>query len=147
MEKYEKSVTPLIWRFFCDVVLFDFLCSVSFCYFPKFLLFSFFVQMLLLQGNNYGGGGSSNSYGQPSSTAGHMYEDDLISRGARAFPLGHGMVPTPQAFSFGFPVHPAHDPMGLSSCKCYSFTFTTLWAISTDDKFTIFFLFLPENRL
>ena len=78
--------------------------------------------MLLLQGNNYGGGGSSNTYGQPSSSAGHMYEDDLISRGARAFPLGHGMVPTPQAFSFGFPVHPAHDPMGLSSCKSKLYT-------------------------
>ena len=93
---------------------------ILFCSFIfVFIIFFFvvFVQMLLLQGNNYGGGGSSNTYGQPSSTAGHMYEEDIISRGARAFPLGHGMVPTPQAFSFGFPVHPAHDPMGLSSCK------------------------------
>lgn len=79
------------------------------------------LQMLLLQGNNYGGGGggNSNSYGNTATSGGHMYEDDLISRGARGFPLGHGMIPTPQAYSFGFPVHPAHDPMGLSSCKYY----------------------------
>ncbi|XP_052214577.1 T-box transcription factor TBX3-like [Dreissena polymorpha] len=44
-----------------------------------------------------------------------MYEEDFISRGSRGFPLGHGMLPTPQAYSFGFPVHPAHDPMGLTS--------------------------------
>ncbi|XP_060607924.1 T-box transcription factor TBX20-like isoform X3 [Ruditapes philippinarum] len=75
--------------------------------------------MLLLQGNNYSGsgtGGNPNTYGTSSShSSSHMYEEDLISRGARGFPLGHGMLPAPQAYSFGFPVHPAHDPMGLSS--------------------------------
>jgi len=76
--------------------------------------------MLLLQGNNYGAGTGSGStpYSTSSShTGSHMYEEDFISRGARGFPLGHGMIPTPQAYSFGFPVHPAHDPMGFSSCK------------------------------
>ncbi|KAK3082974.1 hypothetical protein FSP39_010428 [Pinctada imbricata] len=63
--------------------------------------------MLLLQGNHYPT--------QPSSTSPGMYEDDLISQRHRAFPLSHGLMHTPQAFSFGFPVHPAHDPMGLSS--------------------------------
>ncbi|XP_064613148.1 T-box transcription factor TBX20-like [Liolophura sinensis] len=43
-----------------------------------------------------------------------MFEDDLLSQRARAFPLTHGLMPTPQAFSFGFPVHPAHDPMSLA---------------------------------
>ena len=77
------------------------------------------LQMLLLQGNNYGGGTGSNTnaYGTGSSSSAHMYEDDLISRGARGFSLGHGMLPAPQAYSFGFPVHPSHDPMGFSSCE------------------------------
>ncbi|XP_021349894.1 T-box transcription factor TBX6-like isoform X1 [Mizuhopecten yessoensis] len=61
--------------------------------------------MLLLQGNHYPTPSSSLPSG--------MYEEDLITQRARAFPLGHGLMPTPQAFSFGFPVHPAHDPMGL----------------------------------
>ncbi|KAK3606508.1 hypothetical protein CHS0354_041460 [Potamilus streckersoni] len=65
--------------------------------------------MLLLQGNHYGGSNTT------SGNSPNMYEEDLISQRARAFPLGHGMMPTPQAFSFGFPVHPAHDPMGLGS--------------------------------
>ncbi|CAG2194654.1 uncharacterized protein LOC143076805 isoform X1 [Mytilus galloprovincialis] len=64
--------------------------------------------MLLLQGNHY----STPTSAAPSS----MYEDDFMSQRARHFPLGHpGLMPSPQAFSFGFPVHPAHDPMGLSS--------------------------------
>lgn len=63
--------------------------------------------MLLLQGNNH--------YSQGSTSSASMYEDDIISQRARAFPLGHGLMPTPQAFSFGFPMHPAHDPMGLTS--------------------------------
>ena len=64
--------------------------------------------MLLLQGNHY----STPTTTAPSS----MYEEDFMSQRARHFPLGHpGLMPSPQAFSFGFPVHPAHDPMGLSS--------------------------------
>ncbi|KAK6190957.1 hypothetical protein SNE40_002714 [Patella caerulea] len=43
-----------------------------------------------------------------------MYEEDILSQRARAFPLSHGLMPTPQAFSFGFPMHPAHDPMALA---------------------------------
>lgn len=43
-----------------------------------------------------------------------MYEEDLISQRARAFPLSHGLMSAPQAFSFGFSVHPAHDPMSLT---------------------------------
>ncbi|WAR03842.1 TBX2B-like protein, partial [Mya arenaria] len=73
--------------------------------------------MLLLQGNNYGGstGTTANTYGTSAPhTTSHMYEEDFLSRGSRGFPLGHGMIPTPQAYSFGFPVHSAHDPMGFS---------------------------------
>ncbi|XP_025089271.1 optomotor-blind protein-like [Pomacea canaliculata] len=44
---------------------------------------------------------------------GAMFEDDLMS-GRRAFPLSHGLVPTPQ-FSFGFPMHSPHDPMSLAA--------------------------------
>ncbi|XP_041348983.1 T-box-containing protein TBX6L-like [Gigantopelta aegis] len=47
-------------------------------------------------------------------SSGNMYEDDILSQRARAFPLSHGLMPTPQAFSFGFPMHPAHDPMSLA---------------------------------
>ncbi|KAL5016010.1 hypothetical protein ScPMuIL_005599 [Solemya velum] len=50
-----------------------------------------------------------------------MYEEDIITQRARAFPLSHGLMPTPQAFSFGFPVHPAHDPMGLTVAQNQQF--------------------------
>ncbi|XP_067681751.1 T-box transcription factor TBX6-like isoform X1 [Haliotis asinina] len=46
----------------------------------------------------------------PTSSA-NMYEDDLISQRARAFPLSHGLMPAPQASFFGFPMHPAHDSL------------------------------------
>lgn len=65
--------------------------------------------MLLLQGNHY-------STPPTSSATSTMYEEDFMSQRARHFPLSHpGLMPSPQAFSFGFPVHPAHDPMSLSS--------------------------------
>ncbi|XP_012940912.1 T-box-containing protein TBX6L, partial [Aplysia californica] len=41
-----------------------------------------------------------------------MYEDDLLSQRARAFPLSHGLMPTPQFSPFAFSMH--HDPMSLA---------------------------------
>ena len=52
-------------------------------------------------------------------TASGMFEEDFLGSRARSFPgfTGHHgsfMASPAQAFPFaGFPVHPAHDPMGL----------------------------------
>ncbi len=45
-----------------------------------------------------------------------MFEEDFLGQRARGFPLTHGLMSAaPQAFPFaGFPVHPAHDPMGFA---------------------------------
>ena len=59
-----------------------------------------------------------------------MFEDDLLGQRARSFPgLGHGMLSAagPQAFPFaGFPMHPAHDPMGFGKYKYSFLTFTAI---------------------
>ena len=58
-----------------------------------------------------------------STSSGGMFEEDFLGQRARSFPaLGHGIMSAaaPQAFPFaGFPVHPAHDPMGLGEYKNY----------------------------
>ncbi|GFO08954.1 T-box transcription factor tbx2 [Plakobranchus ocellatus] len=41
-----------------------------------------------------------------------MYEEDLLTQRARAFPLSHGLMPTPQFSPFAFSMH--HDPMSLA---------------------------------
>ena len=52
-------------------------------------------------------------------TGSGMFEEDFLGSRARSFPgfTGHHgsfMASPAQAFPFaGFPVHPAHDPMGL----------------------------------
>ena len=65
------------------------------------------------------------SYLAPSSAGQHMFEEDFLGQRARSFPgLGaHGLMSAaPQAFPFaGFPVHPAHDPMGFAGRKLYPF--------------------------
>ena len=52
-----------------------------------------------------------------------MFEEDYATMRARSLASGYGsglsshglMPPAPQAFPFaGFPVHPAHDPMGFA---------------------------------
>ena len=49
---------------------------------------------------------------------GSMFEEDLLGQRARGFSLGHaaaGFMSAPQTFPFaGFPMHPAHDPMGFT---------------------------------
>uniref|UniRef100_A0A2C9JVX2 T-box domain-containing protein n=2 Tax=Panpulmonata TaxID=977775 RepID=A0A2C9JVX2_BIOGL len=62
--------------------------------------------------------GQSSSGVSPFSSSPHsasqtsMYEDELFSQRARAFPLSHGLMPTPQFSPFAFSMH--HDPMSLT---------------------------------
>jgi hypothetical protein len=54
----------------------------------------------------------------PAQNTSSMFEEDLLGQRARGFSLGHaaaGFMSAPQTFPFaGFPMHPAHDPMGFA---------------------------------
>ncbi|XP_059139250.1 T-box-containing protein TBX6L-like isoform X2 [Physella acuta] len=62
--------------------------------------------------------GQANTGVSPFSSSPHtasqasMYDDELFTQRARAFPLSHGLMPTPQFSPFAFSMH--HDPMSLA---------------------------------
>ncbi|BFZ18656.1 hypothetical protein BsWGS_21695 [Bradybaena similaris] len=49
-----------------------------------------------------------------------MYDDDILSQRARAFPLSHGLMPAPQFSPFAFSMH--HDPMSLAVSQGQQFS-------------------------